>query len=359
MTEPSTSMPNAISPETPRPTLEAAGAPHVFAPVASTQRIMWEVILGLLPLVVAAIWHFRLAAVVHLVTGVTVCLLTERLFCWIRGQRSSLRDGSVVITGMILALSVPPALPWLATALGSLVAVSLGKVVFGGLGSNIFNPAMVGRAFLMACFPAAMTTWIPPATMDVDVLSGATWAARLEDDDTLAVDVTSGATPLAAAKYEGRETELWRLMWGMIPGSVGETCGWAILLGGAWLLVRHTADWRLTSGMLLSVSALAAANAFWQGLSPGAEVARHLSSGALLFAAFFIVTDPVTSPLSRSGRWIFGAIVGALTMVIRLYSGYPEGVMFAILLGNALTPLLNQWTRPIPVGGHVRWTTKR
>lgn len=359
MTEPSPTLPNAASSDDMSRQLQAASAPHLFAPVASTQRIMWEVVLGLLPVVAAAIWHFRLAAVVHLVTAVTVCLLTERLFCFIRGQRSSLWDGSVVITGMILALSVPPALPWQATALGSVIAVALGKVVFGGLGSNIFNPAMVGRAFLMACFPAAMTTWVLPVTLDVDVLSGATWEARLEDDDTLAVDVASGATPLAAAKYEGRGTEVWQLMWGMIPGSVGETCGWAILLGGAWLLIRHTADWRLTAGMLLSVSALAAGNALLQGLPAGSEVARHLSSGALLFGAFFIVTDPVSSPLSRSGRWIFGAIVGALTMIIRLYSGYPEGVMFAILLGNALTPLLNQWTRPIPVGGPVRWTSPR
>jgi Na+-translocating ferredoxin:NAD+ oxidoreductase subunit D len=337
------------------PSLQAASAPHLFAPVASTQRMMWDVILGLSPVIVAAIWHFRLAAVQQMVVAIGACLVTEWLFCRLRGRPSSLWDGSVAITGLILALSLPPQLPLPATLLGSFVAVSLGKVVFGGLGSNIFNPAMVGRAFLMACFPAAMTVWMVPAT--ADVFSGATWSGAELLDELARVDATTGATPLSAAKYSGETTELWRLSWGLIPGSVGETCTWAILLGGAWVLYRRAADWRLTTGMLLAVGLAAAGHAAVRGQDMLPEIARQWTSGAVMLGAFFIVTDPVTSPLTRSGRWTFGLLVGTLTMIIRLFSGYPEGVMFAVLLGNALTPLINHWTRPLPVGGPVRWTS--
>lgn len=356
--------------------LQAASAPHLCIPLSSTRRIMWDVVLGLFPVLLAAIWYFRIQAAGHLITAVCTCLLTERLFCWVRRQPNTLRDGSVLITGLILALSLPPQLSWFATALGSVVAVALGKVVFGGLGSNIFNPAMVGRAFLMACFPAAMTTWSPPATFEWTVAERTgTWPQGESDagdsmtappaDDTWSqspsatVDGLSGATPLAAAKYEQRRTELWRLSWGEIPGSTGETCSWAILMGGAWLLFRRAADWRLTAGMLLSVVTIAAGEAIFRSLPMTAEIARHLTSGAMMLGAFFIVTDPVTSPLTKSGRWSFGLIVGALTMTIRLFSGYPEGVMYAVLLGNSLTPLINHWTRPTPVGGAVRWTSLR
>jgi len=356
--------------------LQAASAPHLIAPLSSTQRIMWDVVIGLLPVILAAIWYFRFQAVGHLVTAVVACLLTERLFAWMRGQPNTLRNGSALITGLILGLSLPPQLSWWATALGSFVAVALGKAVFGGLGSNIFNPAMVGRAFLMACFPAAMTTWSLPVTVEImtevpgdaairvegewiDSATGATPGDSWRENQGAAVDALSGATPLAAAKYEQRRTDLWQLSRGEVSGSVGETCSWAILLGGIWILVRHAGDWRLTAGMLLSAATIAAGDAMFRGDPVPAEIARHVTSGAMMLGAFFIVTDPVTSPLTKSGRWSFGVIVGMLTMVIRLFSGYPEGVMFAVLLGNSLTPLINHWTRPIPVGGPVRWTSVR
>jgi Na+-translocating ferredoxin:NAD+ oxidoreductase subunit D len=357
MTERTSEWDSTDAGEEKRSVLQAASAPHLLAPVASTRRIMWEVILGLSPVIVAAVWHFRLAAAGQLVTAVAGCLFTEWLFCRMRKQPSSLRDGSVVITGILLALSLPPQLPWFATLLGSFVAVALGKVVFGGLGSNIFNPAMVGRAFLMACFPAAMTVWMVPAT--VDIFTGATWGGPELPEPAVMIDSVTGATPLLVAKYAGETTELWRLGWGLIPGSVGETCSFAILLGGAWILFRGVADWRLTTGMLLAVALFAAGQATLRGQAMLPEIARHWMSGAVMLGAFFIVTDPVTSPLTRSGRWIFGLLVGTLTMIIRLFSGYPEGVMFAVLLGNSLTPLINHWTRPTPVGGPVRWTSSR
>ena len=204
-------------------------------------------------------------------------------------------------------------------------------MAFGGMGHNIFNPAMVGRAFLMVCFPAAMTQWASPYE----------------------VDALSGATPLAAFKFSGQPADLASLCSGAGGGSLGETSAAAILLGGAWVLWCRAGDWRLTAGMFTAAVAIALADDM---LRPTASygVLAHLTSGGFMLGAFFIVTDPVTSPLSKRGRWLFGLTVGSLTMIFRLFAGYPEGVMFSILLANALTPLFNRWTLPIPVGGKAR-----
>lgn len=312
------------------PFLETAAAPHEVEAGASTRRMMLDVLIGLAPVVAAALWFFRGPALLQIVVCLVTALATEAFLCRLRGRPISVTDGSATITALILALSLPPRLPLYAAIAGAFVAIAVGKMVFGGLGQNLFNPAMVGRAFLMVCFPAAMTAWAEPLT----------------------VHATTAATPLAAAKFGGQPSEIFDMAIGRICGSLGETSAVAIVLGGLWPLLRRAGDWRLTAGMLLPI-AIGGWLDGWRRGPEGLGLSGHLLAGGALLGAFFIVTDPVTSPLSRTGRWAFGLTVGGLTMVIRLFAGYPEGVMFSVLIANAITPLLNRWTVPRPVGGPV------
>lgn len=311
--------------------LETTAGPHIVHPGLSTRSMMRDVLIGLAVPVLAALYFFRMAAVWQLGICLVCACLAEYFCCRLRGRNSTVMDGSATITALILALSLPPLLPWYATAVGAVVAVVLGKMVFGGLGFNIFNPAMVGRAFLMLSFPVEMTSWTEPLT----------------------VHATTAATPLAAAKFSSQLTDLVPLFLGNISGSLGETSALALIVGGVWVLLRRAADWRLTLGMILGVAAMATLQSLVAGSAQSPGVVRQLCSGAVLFAAFFIVTDPVTSPLTRNGRWIFGFVVGVLTMIIRWFGGYPEGVMYSVLLGNALVPLIDRATPTTPVGGKV------
>lgn len=314
------------------PELETTAGPSIVHPGLSTRSMMRDVLVGLAAPILAALYFFRLAALQQLAICLVCAWLTEWICCRLRGRQSTLRDGSVTVTALILALSLPPLLPGHITAIGTLVAVALGKMAFGGLGFNVFNPAMVGRAFLMLSFPIEMTRWAEPLT----------------------VHATTEATPLAAVKFSGQSTDLSRLFFGNISGSLGETSALALIIGGLWILWRRAADWRLTAGMVAGVAALALLQSltFDPARSPG--ILRHLLSGGVLLGAFFIVTDPVTSPLTRSGRWIFGFVVGVFTLLIRWFGGYPEGVMFSVLLANAVVPLIDRATPTTPVGGKVR-----
>jgi electron transport complex protein RnfD len=315
--------------------IETATGPHIVDRAFTTRRMMYDVLIGLVPIFAAAVWFFRGWAVLQVAVALVVAFATEALFCVVRKKKLSLADGSVAITAIILAFSLPPTLPIYATVLGTFAAVALGKMVFGGLGHNIFNPAMVGRAVLMACFSAQMTTWAYPAT------------------DPKPLETVTSATPLKAAiakaGSEARLPDLMPLIQGNTSGSLGETSAAMIALGGLWLLIRKAGDWRLTAGMLLGMAIPAAIIQIRDPHSLG--VIGHLASGGAMLAAFFIVTDPVTTPLTKAGRWIFGLGVGGLIILIRLYSNLPEGVLYAVLVMNAITPLLNRWTAPKPVGG--------
>jgi electron transport complex protein RnfD len=312
-------------------------APHL-AGSRTTQGVMFDVVLGLMPLMVAAILLYRGRAVLLTLATTAGCLITEALANRMRGRGlNSLLDGSAIVTGVILAFSLPPMLPIYMAFIGGVVAVGLGKAIFGGLGHNLFNPAMVGRAFLMICFPVAMTMWAEPGTLAT--IGG--------------VDAVTQATPLAAAKFHNDVLPgLWPLFVGKVGGCIGETSALACLIGGAYLLVRRTADWRQPVAMLVSAMVFAViAHRF--APEKCASPLYHLNSGALLFGALFIATDYVGAPITPLGRWIFGAGAGALVMLIRVFGGYPEGLMYAILIMNALTPLIERWTVPTPFGGHV------
>jgi len=315
------------------PILTVSPGPHISSGSLTTRRMMTDVLLGLLPLTAFALWQFRLGALMQMGIGVMAAMAAEWLFQRMRGRAASLDDGSAVVTGLILALSLPSTAPWYVAAVGSFAAIGVGKVVFGGLGQNLFNPAMVGRAFAMIAFPAAMGA-------SAYVVPGA------------AVDALTHATPLTALKMAGETSPLGALFLGAVNGSIGETSALAALLGGLYLCLRRSASWEIPAGAAAAMLVLTGLPALMGG--GGAWTPwHHLSAGAFLYGAFFIATDPVSSPLTPKGKWIFGAGFGALTLAIRSLSGYPEGVMFAVLIMNSIAPLIDRMTIPVPVGGPV------
>jgi len=323
---------NTTTTKTAGPKLTVAPSPHVVKAGDTTQRMMVDVLIALVPLMAMAIYLFRQFAVQQLLICVVSCLAAETLFVKMRRKALTLKDMSAVVTGIILALSLPATAPWYAGVIASLVAIGIGKIIFGGLGMNIFNPAMVGRAFVMISFAGAMG------------------AAAYQQTGAM-VDAITMATPLDALKQSGEMTPLMDLFWGLTNGSMGETSALAALLGGLYLCLRRTASWQIPLGVLLACAVFAGLADLAGGFH-GALLLHHLLGGALLFGAFFIATDPVTSPLTAKGKLIFGIGVGSLVMLLRLFSGYPEGVMFAVLLMNAVTPLINRWTRPQTFGEH-------
>lgn len=295
--------------------------------------MMLDVIIALSPVIVASIWIFSWYAIVQVGLCVLTSLATESIWQKLSKKPVSVLDGSGAVTGIILGLSLPWSAPWYVPVIGSAVAIILGKMVFGGLGMNLFNPAMVGRAFIMLSFAGAL---------------GA--SAYVHPDAAMAV--LTQATPLSAAKSSATLLgfpDIWALFTGNRNGSLGETSALAILIGGVFLCVRRTASWQLPVGVILGC---AATSGLFQilGLS-NLTILQHLLGGSLLFGAFFIATDPVTSPLTPKGKWIFAIGIGITVVFLRSFSSYPAGVMFAVLLMNAVVPLINRWTIPTPVGG--------
>jgi electron transport complex protein RnfD len=328
-------------------------APHISQPL-STRRVMLDVIIGLAFPVAAALFFFRQYAEIVLVASVASCLAGEWICNWIRKKPNSLGDLSAVVTGIILALSLPPAAPWWVAVIGGLFAMMIVKMPFGGLGYNIFNPAMASRVFLTACFGVLMTTWTVPATMKDEGLK------IVSASNTQAV---TQATTLGWSKMilKGQKTAdqinpLIKLSFlGDEGGCLGETSALMILLGGLYMLIRKTITWRIPFAVLISAAVIAVI--VWL-IKPATHVnpVIHIVGGGMMLCAFFIATDPVTSPLTVKGEWIFGVGVGVLIMLIRLLGEYPEGVMYAILIMNALTPLIDRFCRLTPAGGkpHVQ-----
>lgn len=325
-------------------------APYVKRPV-DTPAIMRHVIYALLPVMAAAVYFFGLSALLILVTCSAGAVLTE----WALGGRrklseSSITDGSALVTGILLALTLPPGLPLWMAFVGSVAAIALGKAIFGGLGYNVFNPSLAGRAFLQAAFPVALTTWAPYGGLDRFLsLRGDNFALPFSSAHP---DAVSAATPLARMKFESLPTEFTDLLVGSVPGSLGETSAVLILLGGAYLALRRFMNWRIPVGIFLSVYVL---GAVLHGIDPARFPTGtfHLFSGGLMLGAVFMATDPVTSPVTPRGSWIFAAGIGVLVVAIRQFGGLPEGVMYAILLMNGLSPLIDRYTQPRIYGTRI------
>ncbi|NOY69028.1 MAG: RnfABCDGE type electron transport complex subunit D [Deltaproteobacteria bacterium] len=310
--------------------LEVAPSPHIADASFATKKMMADVIIGLLPVIAMAVYMFRLYAVKQMGICLFTCLAVEAAFTRMRQRPFPLMDLSAAVTGLILGLSLPVTAPWYVGVIASVVAIGIGKVIFGGLGMNIFNPAMVGRAFVMIAFAGLM-------------------AASGYVNPVIGIDAITQATPLTAFKQMGISTPLSDLFFGLVNGSPGEISALACLIGGLYLCIRKVASWEIPAGVIAMVVILAGLSGL-SGQGVVWAVGYHLFSGALLFGAFFIATDPVTSPMAPVGKFIFGAGIGFFIMVLRLFSGYPEGVMFAVLLMNAVTPLINRWTIPTVMG---------
>jgi electron transport complex protein RnfD len=329
--------------------MELRTSPHL-ARGLSVEVIMRNVVYALAPLVVMAVYAFGLSAALLIAVTTASALLTEYAVTRIAGTASTLGDFSAAITGLLLGLTLPPAFPLWMAALGGVVSIALGKSLFGGLGYNVFNPALVGRAFLQAAFPVAITSWSEPF-QDGRFASLYRSTAALPFMKPLS-DAATGATPLAAFKFEHKLTEGMDLLLGSVSGSSGETSALIILLGGIYLASRRMLDWRIPVGMLGTVAALAALLHWLHPEYP--PPLFMLLSGGLMLGAVYMATDMVTSPVTPLGVWLFAVFIGVVTVVIRVWGGLPEGVMYAILLGNAVTPLLNLVTQPRIYGARRR-----
>lgn len=277
---------------------------------------MGETFLALLPAALVGIWLFGFKALFPILIAIGSAIACEIGFKAFRLQKAKPVDiASAALTGLLLAMTLPPGIPWYATVVGTAIAIIIAKNFFGGLGYNIFNPALVGRAFLMASWPVLMTTWPTPN----------------------GIDVITTATPLAASRYQHIIPGIKTMLLGLHAGSIGETCAIALIIGGLFLLYRRVIEWRIPLSYIGTVLIIA----FAFGENP----IFHALAGGLMLGVFFMATDPVTSPVTKAGRWIFGAGCGMITMLIRLGGGYPEGVCYAILIMNTTVPLLDKYAR--------------
>jgi len=317
----------------------------------STDQAMRDVLLALLPATLAGIWYFGLGALLILLSCIAGAVLTEWAFSPVGQRRRLLGDGSALVTGLLLGLTLTPVLPLWMAFLGGVVAIGLGKVIWGGLGYNLFNPSLVGRVFLVAAFPVAMTTWgIAVGPSGFFEVPSSLLAPPLMQ---ASYDAVSAATPLGQMKFEQQGTPLWDLMIGKTTGCIGETSGLLLILGGVFLLLRRDLDWRIPAGVLIAAAGFSGVLFVIDPQHyPGPLFT--IFSGGLLIGAIYMATDPVSSPITPKGAWIFGIGIGLLVVLIRVYGGFPEGVMYAILLMNAATPLIDRYTQPRVFGKGIK-----
>jgi len=297
-------------------------APHIWRGF-STSKIMYTVVAALLFPTAAGIYFFGYYAIYIILASIITAVLTEFVIKKLRKKRF-IMDGSAVITGLLFALILPPRLPLWMVVIGTFFSIAVAKEAFGGLGYNIFNPALAGRAFLSVCFPKEMTTWVLPPHFNYDAVTG--------------------ATPLSESFiYPPDKLSLYKdLFFGNIGGSLGETSAMLILIGAAVLFAFRIIDWRIPTFYIGTVAL--------GSLLMGKDVLFQVLAGGLMIGAFFMATDYVTSPVTGNGRIIFGVGLGVLTVLIRNFSSMPEGVCFSILIMNAFTPLIDKYLRIKPFG---------
>ena len=311
--------------------LNISGSPHVHSD-ESTKKIMWRVNAALIPALLVAIAYFGLNALLISIISVAACVLFQWLIeKFIMKVPTTIWDGSAVVTGLLLAFNVPatPQMLWI-VVIGALVAIGIGKMSFGGLGKNPFNPAIVGRVFLLISFPVQMTTW--PTVGGLFPMT---------------LDVTTGATPLGILKEGGAEAlpQAWDMFLGHIGGSLGEVSALAILIGAIYLLCKKIITWHIPVAFI-GTAALFSCILWLVNPDQYIDPLTTILTGGIMLGACFMATDMVTSPMAKSGQLIFGFGCGLLTIIIRNWGSYPEGVSFAILLMNSITPLLNRWCKP-------------
>lgn len=303
-------------------------SPHAQTPV-TVKKLMTNVIVALLPAVALALYCFGIGAAIVIVTAIVGCVVTEYIISrYILGVKPSIGNMSAILTGLLLALNLPSNLPIWTVLIGCVVAIGIGKMTFGGLGCNIFNPALVGRVFLLLSFPVQMTTWPLPMENRMNYL-----------------DATTGATTLGQLKMDqisGADVDLLTQALGFTGGSMGEIGAIALLIGFVYLLCTRTITWHIPVAIIATVAVFSALI--------GVNVGVQLLTGGLMLGAIFMATDYVTSPMSHAGMLIYGVMIGVITVIIRQWGAYPEGVSFAILIMNGVTPLINRYVKPRKFG---------
>jgi electron transport complex protein RnfD len=346
-------------------TVEIHSAPHIKAD-DGVVKIMRHVVWSLLPICAFFIWQYGLSALASLIVVTAACLAAEALFLRLGRQSGDLGDWSATITGLLLALTLPPGFPlWMGAAAG-FIAIALGKAIFGGVGHNLFNPALVGRAFVQAAFPVAIAAYTPsfmPGRFAEFIPSSLAWPF-MEPKDAAAwllasrLDGVSGATPLARWKFEGVLASSLDLLTSVSGHMAVGPSPLLIMLCGGYLAVRGYLDWRIPAAVMGSAAALATV---MFAIDPHhyPDPFFVLFSGGLVLGAVYMATDMVTSPVTPKGMWLYGALIGALTVIIRYSGGLPEGVMYAILIGNAATPMIERITQPVAFGTAVKRKEKR
>ena len=326
--------------------IHVSPSPHISGEF-SVPKIMYGVVLALLPAFAASVYYFGMGAIIVTAVSVLSCVAFDYLIHrFILKTQPRITDGSAVLTGLLLAFNVPSNLPILVIVIGSLVAIGIGKMSFGGLGQNPFNPALVGRVFLLISFPVQMTSWPIPGGFSTGY-----------------ADAVTGATPLALVKEAVKNGESistlanipshMQLFFGHMGGSMGEVSALALLLGFAFLLYRKIITWHIPVFLIGTVFAF---SGILHLVNPEkfADPVFHILTGGIMLGAVFMATDYVTSPMTHLGMIIFAIGIGLLTVIIRNFGAYPEGISFAILIMNALVPLLNRWTKPTTFGEEVK-----
>ena len=318
--------------------LKVSPSPHVHGG-DSVSRNMLRVIVALLPAYAVALYSFGVGALVVSLTAMFSCVLFEYLIQrFLLKGKFTINNYSALLTGLLLSFNLPSNLPWWIVVIGSAVAIGIGKMCFGGLGNNPFNPALVGRVFLLFSFPVQMTTWPRPLG----------WASSYLDAETM-------ATPLSLLKAGNLEQMPDALNMFLLdtPGSLGEVSALALLIGGIYLLITKVITWHIPVSILLTVTVFAS-------ILYGVDATTyplphiHLLSGGMMLGAIFMATDYVTSPMTHKGMLIYGFFIGVITMVIRVWGVYPEGMSFAILIMNAFTPIINKYVKPKRFGRVVK-----
>jgi len=324
-----------------------SASPHIHSRKTS-KRIMYDVSIALLPAFLVSLYVFGIAALVVTATAVLSCLIFEYgIQKYVLKVTPTITDGSALLTGMLLAFNLPSNLPIWMIVVGSFVAIAIAKHSFGGLGYNIFNPALVARVFLLISFPVEMTTW-PKVVANpfalTDAVSGATPLGIIKEGLQFGDSMTEIATKLPSTLD---------LLLGVTGGSLGEMSVIALLIGGVYLLIRKVITWHIPISMLATMTLIT--GVFWLiDSNQNANPIFHLLTGGAVLGAFFMATDMVTSPISRKGMVVFAIGVGLLTVVIRLFGAYPEGVSFAILIMNAFVPLINTYLKPRRFGAKIK-----
>jgi Na+-translocating ferredoxin:NAD+ oxidoreductase subunit D len=327
--------------------LNVSPSPHLQSE-ETTRKLMLTVIIALMPALAASIYYFGTGAIIVTLTSVASCLVVEYILQrFVLQGKISITDGSAVVTGLLLAFNLPSNLPVFIVIIGAIVAIGVAKMTFGGLGNNPFNPAIVGRIFLLISFPVQMTTWPKPTGFHnayADAVTGATPLGVIREG------LKSGDT---MSHLMDKIPSHMQMFFGYMGGSMGEISALALIIGGLYLLFKKVISWHIPVSVLLTVVIFS--TVLWM-INPEkyADPVFHLLTGGLMLGAIFMATDYVTSPMAHKGMIIYGTGIGIITVLIRNWGSYPEGVSFAILIMNAFTPLINKYIKPSGFGKEVK-----